>query len=97
VTRLAAPYINSTNIAQANGKPFLMFETNTASCGGFAGVSDAFVASLWSLDWAMQMAYSNFSMGLFHTGGQNDSYNVCTFISIFLLLYTDHNTIAFYS
>jgi len=80
VTRLAAPYINSTNIAQSSGKPFLMFETNTASCGGFAGVSDAFVASLWSLDWAMQMAYSNFSMGLFHTGGQNDSYNVRIFI-----------------
>jgi len=78
VTGLAGPYINSSNIAQTNGKPFLMFETNTASCGGFAGVSDAFVASLWSLDWAMQMAYSNFSMGLFHTGGQNDSYNPFT-------------------
>ena len=78
---MAAPYINSTNIALANHKPFLMFETNTASCGGFPGVSDAFVASLWSLDWAMQLAYSNFSMGLFHSGGQNNSYNVRTFVS----------------
>jgi hypothetical protein len=24
-----------------------MFETNTASCGGFAGLSDSFAASLW--------------------------------------------------
>lgn len=88
VRGLAAPYINSTNIAQANGKPFLMFETNTASCGGFPGVSDAFVASLWSLDWALQMAYANFSMGLFHTGGQNDSYNVSNFISIFFFMLT---------
>lgn len=24
-----------------------MFETNTASCGGFAGLSDSFAATLW--------------------------------------------------
>ena len=76
VTTLLQGYLNSTGIAQTYNKPFLMFETNTASCGGFPGVSDAFAASLWALDYALQMAYSNFSMGLFHTGGQNDSYNV---------------------
>jgi hypothetical protein len=31
---MVKPYLNSTTIAQAHGKPFLMFETNTASCGG---------------------------------------------------------------
>ncbi|KAF8624071.1 hypothetical protein AX15_006082 [Amanita polypyramis BW_CC] len=75
---LVAPYINSTNIAQQNGKPFVMFETNTASCGGFSGLSDAFVAALWALDYGLQMAYANFSMALFHVGGQNDSYNPFT-------------------
>ncbi|KAJ7897686.1 hypothetical protein B0H14DRAFT_3589721 [Mycena olivaceomarginata] len=38
-TQLLAPYLNSTAYAQTKGKPFLMFETNTASCGGFLGVS----------------------------------------------------------
>jgi hypothetical protein len=78
VTTLVAPYINSTNIAQENGKPFVMLETNTASCGGFGGVSDSFAAALWATDYALQMAYANFSMAMFHTGGINVFYNVCS-------------------
>ena len=54
----------------------VMFETNTASCGGFAGISDSFGATLWALDYGMQMAYHNFSHALLHVGGQNDHYNV---------------------
>lgn len=73
------PYLNSTAIAQAAGKPFLMFETNTASCGGFPGVSDSFGATLWALDYGLQMAYSNFSGAMLHVGGQNVYYNVCYF------------------
>jgi hypothetical protein len=34
---IVALYLNSTNIAQAAGKPFIMLETNTASCGGIPG------------------------------------------------------------
>jgi hypothetical protein len=32
---IVQPYLNSTNIARAAGKPFMMFETNTvsAACG----------------------------------------------------------------
>ena len=63
-----------------------MLETNTASCGGFAGISDAFGAALWGLDYGMQMAYANFSGGLFHVGGQSVFYNPFTrtfFLSIF--------------
>jgi hypothetical protein len=70
------PYLNSTGFAQTMQKPFLMFETNTASCGGFAGISDAFGAALWGADYALQMAYSNFSGALFHVGGQSVFYNV---------------------
>lgn len=77
VTSLVAPYINSTSVAQESGKPFVMLETNTASCGGFGGVSDAFAAALWAADYALQMAYANFSMAMFHTGGINVFYNVC--------------------
>lgn len=69
-------YLNSTNIAQQAGKPFIMFETNTASCGGFPGISTSFGAALWAIDYGLTMAYSNFSHALLHVGGQNVYYNV---------------------
>ncbi|KAJ7640830.1 glycoside hydrolase family 79 protein [Mycena polygramma] len=75
---LCAPYLNSTAIAQAAGKPFLMFETNSASCGGFPGISDSFGGALWALDYGLQMAYSNFSGAMLHIGGQNVFYNPFT-------------------
>jgi len=75
---LVQPYLNSTAYAQSVGKPFLMFETNTASCGGFPGISDSFGAALWALDYGLQMAYSNFSGAMLHVGGQNVYYNPFT-------------------
>ncbi|THH33380.1 hypothetical protein EUX98_g815 [Antrodiella citrinella] len=75
---IVAPYLNSTNIAQQAGKPFLMMETNTASCGGFPGVSDSFGSALWGLDYGLQMAYSNFSGAMLHVGGTDDTYNPFT-------------------
>ncbi|KAJ7301198.1 glycoside hydrolase family 79 protein [Mycena albidolilacea] len=44
----------------------LMFEMNTASCGGFLGISDSFTAALWGLDYALEMEHSNFSGAMFH-------------------------------
>lgn len=75
---LVAPYVNSANIAVAVNKPLMMFETNTASCGGFAGISDSFGAALWAVDYGMQMAHANFSGALLHFGGQNVFYNAFT-------------------
>ncbi|OJT11292.1 hypothetical protein TRAPUB_12167 [Trametes pubescens] len=75
---LVQPYVNSTMLAQTWNKPFLMFETNSASCGGFPGISDTFTSALWGLDYALQMANSNFTGALFHFGGQNVSYNPFT-------------------
>ncbi len=75
---IVTPYLNTSNIAQTNGFPFYMFETNTASCGGFPGLSDAFGAALWGIDYGMQMAAVNFTTALFHIGGQNVSYNAFT-------------------
>jgi len=66
----------TANLALGMGKEMIMFETNTASCGGFAGISDSFGAGLWTLDYGLQMAYSNFSHALLHVGGRNDHYNV---------------------
>ncbi|KAJ7292155.1 glycoside hydrolase family 79 protein [Mycena rebaudengoi] len=71
-------YQASTLLAQTKGKPFLMFETNTASCGGFNGVSDSFSSALWGLDYALYMAHSNFTGAMFHLGGQNVFYNPFT-------------------
>jgi len=56
----------------------IMFETNTASCSGFPGISDSFGAALWGLDWALAMAFNNFSAAFFHVGGQNTYYNPFT-------------------
>ena len=56
-----------------------MFETNTASCGGFPGISNTYGAALWGIDYGFQMAYGNFTHGMFHTGGENVYYNVSVF------------------
>jgi hypothetical protein len=53
-----------------------MFETNTASCGGFPGLSDSFGSALWMLDYALQMAYSNFSGAMMHVSGEDVYYIV---------------------
>ena len=77
---MVAPYLNSAGIAQQFGKEFMMFETNTASCGGFPGISDSFASALWAVDYALQMAYSNFTGALLHIGGQDVSYNVSSVV-----------------
>jgi hypothetical protein len=76
IQSIVEPYLDSTQYAQTMLKPLLMFETNIASCGGFAHIRDSFGAALWGADYALQMAYSNFSGALFHVGGQADFYNV---------------------
>jgi len=78
VQALVQPYLASTAIAQTSNKPFIMFETNSASCGGFPGISDSFGATLWTLDYGLQMAHANFSEALLHVGGQDVSYNPFT-------------------
>ncbi|KAJ6512844.1 glycoside hydrolase family 79 protein [Mycena sanguinolenta] len=75
---IAANYLASTALAQQNNLPFVMIETNTASCGGFPGVSNSFGSALWALDYALQLAYSNFTNALLHVGGQNVYYNPFT-------------------
>lgn len=79
IQALVGQYVDSALFAQTVNKPFIMFETNTASCGGFPGISNAFAGALWSLDYGLQMAYTNFSEALFHVGGQSVVYNVSSF------------------
>jgi hypothetical protein len=50
-----------------DGMPASINETNSASCSGMPGVSDAYATSLWSLDYLMQSAQAGISRLQFHT------------------------------
>lgn len=91
VRDLVSFYASSTLFAQTQSKPFIMFETNTASCGGFPGISNAFSASLWALDYGLQMAYTNFSEALLHVGGQSVVYNVRILSRLFAPVHSDQS------
>ena len=69
-------YRNSANLAAQHNKPLIMFETNTASCGGFAGISNVFGTAMWMADYGFQLASIGFDSALLHVGGQNVYYNV---------------------
>ncbi|CAE6440066.1 unnamed protein product [Rhizoctonia solani] len=71
ITSLAAQYTTSSQMVQAAGKPFVLMETNTASCGGFA-------ATMWAADLGFQFAFINFSQVMMHVGGQDTYYNPFT-------------------
>ncbi|WWC58858.1 uncharacterized protein I303_101403 [Kwoniella dejecticola CBS 10117] len=73
-----SPYLGNAATVQGVQREFVMLETNTASCGGFAGLSDSFGVALWMTDYALQMAWGNFSTALMHVGGQNVYYNPFT-------------------
>jgi len=59
-----------------NNLPLTLLETNTAACGGFLGLSDSFLATLWTLDLGMQLASTGFSNMMTHIGGHHAYYNV---------------------
>ncbi|KAF7967416.1 hypothetical protein HWV62_34391 [Athelia sp. TMB] len=71
-------FLNASAVAQRLGKPMLMFETNTASCGGFPGLSDSYGSALWGLDYGLTMAANNFSGALLHVSGGSVYYNPFT-------------------
>lgn len=75
---LVAPYLNASSYAASVSKPFVMMETNTASCGGFPGISDSFGAAMWAVDYALQMGAVGFWGAMLHVGGQDDYYNPFT-------------------
>ncbi|KAF8519367.1 glycoside hydrolase family 79 protein [Hysterangium stoloniferum] len=78
IVNTVAPYMGDARKAASVQKPLVMMETNTASCGGFPGISDSFGAALWGIDYALQLAYANFSAAFIHIGGQDVYYNPFT-------------------
>jgi len=78
VKHFASLYSRMVEISQENNVPLVLLETNTASCNGFLGLSDSFLATLWTLDLGMQLASTGFEHMMVHLGGQRSYYNVST-------------------
>lgn len=59
--------------ARKHHLPIALAETNSASCGGMKGVSNAFASAVWGLDWLFSSAEDGFTNVNFHisyrTGG----------------------------
>ncbi len=60
-------------VAHQNNLPIALAETNSASCGGMAGVSNAFASAVWGLDYMFNVAGDGYTNINFHfsyrTGG----------------------------
>ncbi|KAJ6626943.1 hypothetical protein B0H10DRAFT_2185570 [Mycena sp. CBHHK59/15] len=65
-------------LSQPDPRPELtLSEFNSASCGGIPGLSDTFaVGSLWSIDYALQLASVGYDSIFIHTREQGISYNL---------------------
>ncbi|KZO93818.1 glycoside hydrolase family 79 protein [Calocera viscosa TUFC12733] len=63
-------------LARGAGKEVRMTEFNTASCGGVPGISDTFAATLWTIDYSLQLATQGFTGAHIHTREPGVSYNV---------------------
>ncbi len=57
-------------------KPVLMDEFNSVSCGGVDGISNVFGASLWTADYALQMAAVGYSGAYLHVRERGVTYNM---------------------
>ena len=67
-----------SGVAHAHDLPIAMAETNSASCGGMPGVSNAFASALWGLDYAFTLASAGFVNVDYHISyrpGGGSSYN----------------------
>jgi hypothetical protein len=53
-------------IAHQHGLPVALAETNSASCGGMAGVSNAFASAVWGLDYMFNVARDGYVNIDFH-------------------------------
>ncbi|KAF8076570.1 glycoside hydrolase family 79 protein [Lyophyllum atratum] len=61
----------------ANRPQLIMSEFNSASCGGIPKISDTFaVGSLWTVDYALQMASVGYSAAYLHTRERGITYNL---------------------
>ena len=60
-------------VARRHHLPIALAETNSASCGGMAGVSNAFAAAAWGLDYMFNVARDGYQAINFHFSYRKDS------------------------
>ncbi|KAA1472941.1 glycoside hydrolase family 79 protein [Dentipellis sp. KUC8613] len=60
-------YKSEAAAAHAQGKPYFLGETNSATCGG-GGISPTFGAALWIVDYVLQGAVNGIDRLYFHQG-----------------------------
>ncbi|MCL5005190.1 MAG: hypothetical protein M1404_01545 [Acidobacteria bacterium] len=53
-------------VAHQDNLPIALAETNSASCGGMAGVSNAFASAVWGLDYMFNIAHDGYTHINFH-------------------------------
>ncbi|CAA7260045.1 unnamed protein product [Cyclocybe aegerita] len=79
VVALAAWQQSGINKALSDGQEVIMSEFNSASCGGIPTISDTFaVGSLWTVDYALQLASVGYGAAYLHTRERGISYNLFT-------------------
>lgn len=54
------------NVAHRHNLPIALAETNSASCGGMAGVSNAFASAVWGLNYMLNVASDGYANINFH-------------------------------
>ncbi|KAF9534711.1 glycoside hydrolase family 79 protein [Crepidotus variabilis] len=65
------------DLSFSNNKKVILSEFNSASCGGIEGISNTFaVGSLWTIDYALQLAAVGYTAAYIHTREKGISYNV---------------------
>lgn len=68
------PQLDGLGVARARGVEYWLAETNSVSCGGAHGVSDAFGAGLWAIDWLFNGAALGYRGMNFHGAGSGAAY-----------------------
>ena len=76
VINLAQWQLDGVQAAHAANIPITMGEFNSASCGGIPGVSDTFGATMWGMDYALQLASVGYAGAYIHTRERGITYNL---------------------
>ncbi|KAF8307205.1 uncharacterized protein EI90DRAFT_3297843 [Cantharellus anzutake] len=63
-------------LARAAGKPVILSEFNSVSCGGKRGQSDTFGVAMWTIDFVLSLAINNVTAAYIHTREVGISYNL---------------------
>ena len=78
VREAALKFVYFARLASSRGRSFIIGESNSISCSGAPGVSDAFAGTLWTVDQLLTLAAIGAARYNLH-GGLGYAYNAVTF------------------